>query len=53
MRPQFNYAAFAAVMVFTASVANAQSPRTATPSAATAATSANVVLDVFDYRSIV
>ena len=52
MRPQYNYyAALAAIMVFTSNAANAQSPRTAAPSAATAARSANVVLDVFDYRA--
>jgi hypothetical protein len=50
MRPQCN-AALAAVMVFTLNAANAQSPRAAAPNAAAAARSANVVLDIFDYRA--
>jgi sporulation protein YlmC with PRC-barrel domain len=50
MRPQCNYAALAAVMVFASIAADAQSPRTASPSVA-AARSSNVVLDVFDYRA--
>ena len=54
MKCDYMYAALAAAMMLAWGTASAQSSartRTPAPSAATAAKSANVVLDVFDYRA--